>query len=302
MNKWFAIFKTGKHTDSSGNEKQWTEKDLDKIVETYDPSKHEAPIVIGHPKSNAPAFGWVDKLKRVGDTLYALPKQLANEFVEMVNKGLFKKRSISLYPDGTLRHIGFLGAQPPAVKGLPDVEFKDDDQSATIEGEQFTDLEDAGDQKSDNEKIKELQKQIDIYQKQLSDMLAKEREFEQLQSKYAEIIVEKNRLEAELNKQKRESEEKEFEEYLDKAISDGRLLPKMKEPITKIFRIISLTPEFEFSEGVKTQSTDVIKEFIEKMPKLIDFKEHKDQNSQASDNEPVSKIVAEEIRKQMGNK
>lgn len=300
--KWFAIFKTGKHTDSSGIEKQWTEKDLDKIVETYDPKKHEAPIVIGHPKSNAPAFGWIEKLKRVGDTLYALPKQLANEFVEMVNKGLFKKRSISLYPDGSLRHIGFLGAQPPAVKGLPDVEFKDDDRSATIEGEQFTDLDEADDKKSDNEKIKELQKQIDSYQKQLSDMTTKEREFEQLQTKYAEIIVEKNRLEAELSKQKRESEEKDFEEYLDKAISDGKLLPKMKEHFSKIYKVLYLTPEYEFSEGVKTQSVDVIKEFIESMPRLIDFTNSKSLSDKNQDIEPVSKIVTEEIRKQMGSK
>lgn len=297
--KWFAIFKTGTHTDSSGNKKEWTEQDLDKIVSTYDPTKHESPIVIGHPKANAPAFGWVDKLKRVGDTLYAMPKQLANEFVEMVKKGLFKKRSISLYPDGSLRHIGFLGAQPPAVKGLPDVEFKDDDQSATIEGEQFTDLDEADDKKSDNEKVKELQKQIDSYQKQLSDMTTKEREFEQLQTKYAEIIVEKNRLEAELIKQKRESEEKDFEEYLDKAISDGKLLPKMKEHFSKIYKVLSLTPEYEFSEGVKTQSVDVIKEFIESMPRLIDFTNSKSPSNKNQDKEPVSKIVAEEIKKQM---
>ncbi|MDP3014246.1 MAG: hypothetical protein Q8M92_08405, partial [Candidatus Subteraquimicrobiales bacterium] len=125
MKDWIAIFRTGAHTDSNGNEKTWTEKELDTIVEKYNPKEHEAPVVIGHPKDNAPAYGWIEAVKREGDILYAKMKGLIPEFVEMVKKGMFKKRSISLYPDGTLRHIGFLGAMPPAVKGLPDFAFGD---------------------------------------------------------------------------------------------------------------------------------------------------------------------------------
>ena len=43
----------------------------------------------------------------------------------MVEKGRFNKRSAAFYPDGGLRHVGFLGASPPAVKGLNPV-FKAD--------------------------------------------------------------------------------------------------------------------------------------------------------------------------------
>ena len=122
---WMPIFKTGIHTDSAGNEKTWTEAELDTIVQKYQPQAHEAPAVIGHPEHNSPAWGWVEGLKREGSVLFAQFKGLVPEFVEMVRKGLFKKRSISLYPDMTLRHVGFLGAMPPAVKGLPDVAFAD---------------------------------------------------------------------------------------------------------------------------------------------------------------------------------
>ncbi|MDN3515359.1 MAG: hypothetical protein NG747_13305 [Candidatus Brocadia sp.] len=125
--QWIPVFKTGTHTDSSGNKKTWTEADLDKIAASYHPAGHEAPVVIGHPKDNSPAFGWVEGLKRDGNILYAKFKDLVPEFVDMVRKGLFKKRSISLYPDLGLRHVGFLGAVPPAVKGLPDVAFNDKD-------------------------------------------------------------------------------------------------------------------------------------------------------------------------------
>ncbi|MEP0860574.1 MAG: hypothetical protein HRF52_03950 [Ignavibacterium sp.] len=300
MNKWFAIFKTGKHTDSNGNEREWTENDLDKIIESYDKTKHEAPIVIGHPKTNAPAFGWIEKLKRVGDTLYALPSQLAQEFVEMVNKGLFKKRSISLYPDGTLRHVGFLGAQPPAVKGLPDVEFKEGETLSTIETEETTDLEES--RQDDDVKVKGMEQQLKQYEDQLKQMQSKEREFEELQNKYAQILIEKNTLEKQLEQQKRDSQLKEFSEKIDKAISDGKLLPKMKDTITKIYEVLSLTPVYEFSEGVKTQPTRILLEFIETMPNLIELGEHKAKRKEQSgkSDEPTSKIVAEEIRKQMG--
>ena len=125
MTNWIPIFKTGEHTDSQGNTKTWTEAELDAIITKYRPGEHEAPAVIGHPKDNGPAWGWVEALKRDGHILYAKFKDLAPEFVDMVKKGLFKKRSISLYPDMTLRHVGFLGAMPPAVKGLPDVAFRD---------------------------------------------------------------------------------------------------------------------------------------------------------------------------------
>lgn len=299
MNKWFAIFKTGKHTDSNGNEREWTENDLDKIIESYDKTKHEAPIVIGHPKTNAPAFGWIEKLKRVGDTLYALPSQLAQEFVEMVNKGLFKKRSISLYPDGTLRHVGFLGAQPPAVKGLPDVEFKEGETLSTIETEETTDLEES--RQDDDVKVKGMEQQLKQYEDQLKQMQSKEREFEELQNKYAQILIEKNTLEKQLEQQKRDSQLKEFSEKIDKAISDGKLLPKMKDTITKLYEVVSLTPVYEFSEGVKSRPAQLLTELIESMPKIIDFGESGKQADRKENDLPVSKIVAEEIRKQMKN-
>jgi len=299
--KWFAIFKTGKHTDSAGNTKEWTEKDLDNIVKNYDPTKHESPIVIGHPRTNAPAFGWVDKLKRVGDTLYALPKQLANDFVEMVNKGLFKKRSISLYPDGTLRHVGFLGAQPPAVKGLPDVEFADENLE-TIEIDNLNiDLNEPEDNPQDN--LKKMEEKLKQYEMKSKEMDEKERKFEELQTKYSQVLVEKSNLEKELQKQKRDAQLKEYAEVVDKAIANGKLLPSMKNTMIKLYEVLSLTPTYEFNEGVKTNTPELLNELINSMPKLINFEEMaKNEKDKSKDHElPASKIVAEEIRKQMKN-
>ncbi len=119
------IFRAGTQTDSAGNTKEWSEADLETIRSSYDAKKHEAPVTIGHPKDNAPAWGWVKSVTREGAHLFAEIGDLHDDFVEMLKKKLFKKRSISLYPDLSLRHIAFLGAQPPAVKGLADFSFSD---------------------------------------------------------------------------------------------------------------------------------------------------------------------------------
>ncbi len=118
---WIEVFKAGTQTDSAGNQREWTEADLQSIAAKYnDQQAHEAPVTIGHPLDNSPAYGWVDALKAVGGTLYAKFRDLQSDFVQMVNEKRFPKRSIALYEDGLLRHIGFLGAAPPAVKGMPD--------------------------------------------------------------------------------------------------------------------------------------------------------------------------------------
>ncbi len=131
--KWIEIFRAGRQTDSTGNTREWTEADLDAIVAKYDPAAHEAPVTVGHPTDNAPAFGWVEALKRDGKILLGKFREVMPEFEEAVKTGRYKKRSISLYPDLTLRHVGFLGAMPPAIKGLADIAFAEDDQAITID-------------------------------------------------------------------------------------------------------------------------------------------------------------------------
>ena len=125
---WIEIFRGGKQIDANGVEHDGDAL-IDQAIATFDPQTHEPPLTVGHPKDNAPAFGWVEGLKKaVRDgkaVLLAKFKQVVPEFASAVEQGLFKKRSASFYPDGRLRHVGFLGAAPPAVKGLADLSFKD---------------------------------------------------------------------------------------------------------------------------------------------------------------------------------
>lgn len=129
------IFKAGRHTAVSGQALEFSERDLAASAAAYDPAKHEAPIVVGHPRIDAPAYGWVSRLKAGAVGLEAEPHQVDPAFAEMVEAGRFKKISASFFtPDSPsnpvpgvyyLRHVGFLGAVPPAVKGLRTPEFAD---------------------------------------------------------------------------------------------------------------------------------------------------------------------------------
>lgn len=134
--KRIEIFKPGTHTAMSGETLGFTEAQLRASAAAYDPALHEAPIVIGHPREDGPAYGWVKSLS-FGESLQAEPDQVEPQFSEMVLAGRFKKVSAAFYrPDSPanpkpgvyyLRHVGFLGAQPPAIKGLKQIEFADAD-------------------------------------------------------------------------------------------------------------------------------------------------------------------------------
>lgn len=279
------VFKTGTHTDSNGNTRTWTEEDLDTIVRKYVPEEHEAPVVIGHPKDNAPAFGWVERLERNGNVLYAKLKDLVPEFVEAVKKGLYKKRSVSFYPDLTLRHIGFLGAMPPAVKGLADVKFSEAD--VTIEFIEYPDYrinivgdifrrlrewliekfdKDTADRIINDWEILKLQEIEDLY------MNREKKEFMERDKLKEEIVRLKNELQEEKAKQRKT----EFSIFCETLVDEGKVTPAMKPLVMDFMEILSCSGEFEFSEAdgkVKAHPIEKFKEFLRSLPKQVEFGE-----------------------------
>ena len=95
--KRINIFKTGTHTSSNGTTLDFSEDKLQGSAESYSPSVHEAPIVIGHPKDNGPAYGWIKSMEFAEGSLDAIPDQVNEDFAEMVKSGAFKKVSASFY-------------------------------------------------------------------------------------------------------------------------------------------------------------------------------------------------------------
>ena len=71
MKKKIHIFKTGTHTPVTGGAIQFSDSVVKSIATNYNPEKYEAPIVIGHPKMEAPAFGWVSGVEFSDGNLFA---------------------------------------------------------------------------------------------------------------------------------------------------------------------------------------------------------------------------------------
>lgn len=137
------VFRSGEFKPMVGEAISYSGEDLTKIVEGYDPETSPAPIVVGHPKTDTPAYGWVDGFEYDpdADRLYA-DASIAGEFSETIRAGHYKNVSMSFFkPDAPNnpnpgswypKHIGFLGAAAPAVSGLKPVSFASDQDGVTF--------------------------------------------------------------------------------------------------------------------------------------------------------------------------
>lgn len=283
---WIPIFRGGTQTDSYGRTHDGDAL-IEKAVAAFNASEHEPPAVIGHPRDNAPAWGWVEALKKDGNLLLAKFKQVQPEFADMVRKGLFKKRSAAFYPDGRLRHVGFLGAMPPAVKGLPDIGAFDEGESVTFE---FADTSAERDQKmSIEDKMNDFLDKLGGYLKgDSTPPPAKgpsfsEADLEEARRKAAEDAAKEAReaAQAEFAEQRKremiEARRGEIDSWCAGMVAEGKMTPAM---------VAFGVPEFleafseqdavmEFGEE-KTKATlyDRFKEFFEKeLPRVVTFGE-----------------------------
>lgn len=293
---WVPVFRAGKHTDMAGQTRTWTHADLDGIVSSYDPARHEAPIVIGHPKTNAPAFGWVEGLKREGNLLYAGIKDLDPDFLHSVRAGRYRKRSISLNPDLTLRHIGFLGAMPPAVKGLPDVHFMDGDNPAhTIENDPEKEKSMSFMQKlrdllkSEGMDVTDIPEPKSFSEGEVADLVAqavskatedltkafeaKEQAFAESQAAQAAELQAKADAIAQKEAGLRQAEIQSFCEGL---VKDGKLTPAMLSHgmgLPSFLSTLDVHTAHEFGEGATQTPRQFMETFLQALPKAIEFGE-----------------------------
>lgn len=137
--KAIEVFRHGTFTPMEGTSITFTASQVAAMVKNYDPALFSAPIVVGHPKTDDPAYGWVEALSLSADgKVLAQPEadSLEPQFAAMVDAKRFKKVSVALFcPDHPanpkpgefyLKHVGFLGAAAPAVPGLKPAEFAGD--------------------------------------------------------------------------------------------------------------------------------------------------------------------------------
>lgn len=138
------VFRPGTFTPMQGDPITYSAADLKAIADAYDPEAAPAPIVVGHPEADAPAFGWVERFDydATGGRLYANLHQIDPTFAEAVKAGRYRKVSMAFFSPaqghnpvpGTWypKHVGFLGAAAPAVSGLKPVKFSADAPAGAV--------------------------------------------------------------------------------------------------------------------------------------------------------------------------
>lgn len=136
--KLLHIFKPGRWTTMAGESIEFSQADIEASAKAYNPALSKAPLVIGHPRTDDPAKGWAKSMVATAAGLFAEPMQVDAAFAEEVNAGRWGTISAKFYRPTDKnnpvpgvwypRHIGFLGAQPPAVKGLQDPAFAEGDE------------------------------------------------------------------------------------------------------------------------------------------------------------------------------
>lgn len=129
------IFKPGTFSAMSGDRITFSERELAACANAYDTKVLQAPLVIGHPEHDDPAYGQVKNLIMLNNRLVAITENIEPQFAEMVRNKRFNRVSASFYtPDSKnnpkpgnyyLKHVGFLGAATPALKGLKAPAFKE---------------------------------------------------------------------------------------------------------------------------------------------------------------------------------
>ena len=110
------VFREGTFTATGGSQQTITAKSLSEIATGYDRNLAPAPVVIGHPEMDTPAYGWVEHLYVEGGILKATLEGTVSEFADMVKAGRYKRVSIALFlpnspnnpKPGTfyLKHVG----------------------------------------------------------------------------------------------------------------------------------------------------------------------------------------------------
>jgi hypothetical protein len=138
--KWWQLFKTGNHVSRSGEEFNADKQKIDAIINAtinHEYANNEIPICIGHKREDSPKWGAFkkDAFKRSGEYLVGRYDYLVTEFAEYINRKMFDKVSIALYPDLAIKHVAILGVQAPAIKDLGPVELNElaDDNKTYME-------------------------------------------------------------------------------------------------------------------------------------------------------------------------
>ena len=304
----FEIFKTGSHTSDKGVTNNYSLEDLNFIAKSYNPDEDEAPIVVGHPADNSPAYGWISSIEVTEDgklVADAPDDKIHPDFLTAVQEGRYKKRSISLTPDGKLRHVGFLGGAAPAVKGLADIQFSQpsstviefdlDNQPEQVEVKQLVkDSDESSILTNITNQLNQLSETVSQLNNNFSDNVNLD-----LKSKFDTLSSEINSLKSRIYKSG-------FEDLLENKLGAGTLTPAIKDKILAVSDYAesqNFSTDFsqdKFIKDINSLLTDLVNSF----PKIIHYENfaEKPEHDDSSNDEDFSGFTVDQESKALHKK
>lgn len=263
--KPIAVFRAGTHTDKDGVKRTYTQEQVDRIAEVYDPRKLTAKIVVGHPEKNEPAYGDLIAAFTNGNWLNVLPRNVEKEFESHVNAGKYNGWSIGLLPPGhkdnpvsDSHYLYQLGAVPPDMQ--PGVEGVQIGFTQGPEGIIYFHTPMKTNDSNTNSTQAEKPPTQQSTTTQTEDFATRQRDLDQREKAL------KDR-EAELKKQ-------EVEAFCNGLVKDGRLLPVDKDNLVAYLcaepsQVIAFT---KGKETVQLKGEEWLRDWLSRLPQQFSTK------------------------------
>ena len=295
MNR-IEIFRPGKFKAMNGTEVSFSAEMLKDIAESYDPKVYQAPLVIGHPKVEDPAYGWVKNLCFSGERLSAEPEAVVEEFASLVSARRYQNVSASFFtPEHPanpkpgkyyLKHVGFLGAVPPAVTGLKTVSFADNDDKV-VEFSFEVPEEDKTDKSLQNfpRHRFEVPQEDETAEKQSEDKTAEFAAKEEALLQREKALVEKERQMRRL----------EFSAFIDDRIKEGKVLASNKDGLVNFMEALDGLEPASFSAEKQMTPLEFFQNMVKNQPKIVEFGEVAGNDVEAPETVDNPVIFAEKI-------
>jgi hypothetical protein len=277
-NKLLEIFRPGTFVSAEGATLTFSASDVAATVAAYDVAKHRAPLVVGHPKMDDPSFGHASALSlSSSNVVLAEPINVDPAFADAVNNERYDSISASFWAPNNprnpvpgvyyLRHIGFLGAVPPAVTGLKQPSFADADDADLITIN-FADSQEPIMGTPTQAELDKQKQKLETDQASFADQQAEAKKRED------ELASREKALAAKETK----AREDEINSFAESLIKSGKLLPVEKTGMVALLSALPVEQEVSFADGdgktVSQPSADVLRNFLSALPPRVDFAEH----------------------------
>ncbi len=307
------VFRSGTFIPMNGTQLSFSAADLKAMADAYNYETAPAPIVVGHPKTDAPAFGWAQSFEydASADRLYANVGEIAPAFADAVKNGAYKKVSLSFHrPDGAAnpvpgtwypKHVGFLGGAAPSVSGLKNVQFSDgsdtvevsadfgergfEETASLLRGLRDFIIEKFGMEAADKalpaysiEWLQATELEKPAHQPSFSAPPAptpKEPPVTQSDPAFAAREADLNARDEILKKREQKIANDEHVSFAETLVAGGKLLAASKDKVVSILNALSAEAVVSFAEGDKQVPVlQAIRDVLAAQPKVVSFGAH----------------------------